>query len=646
MFLSRVDRRATLVAVVPDREFLTEAVRTAYLPALLIALSQALGDPSLLRDDLRPDPARAQEPAGGLSREQRQTARELAVDGLELLCERPEASVSAVDNETLREQFSFLTGTTVSDQYLQLLHEELGLTGDDPRAPRWRKDDIDQHRPFHVVVIGAGMSGLAVAHRLQQAGVSYEIVEKNGDVGGTWFDNRYPGCRVDVPNHFYSYSYFQRSDWPQRFTPQQALLDYFRDVADALDLRKNIRFDTEVVRAVYEADAGRWDVVVRASDGRDQTISADVVVSAVGQLNRPRLPDIPGRDSFAGPSFHSAQWDAHVPLAGKRVAVIGTAASGIQLIPAIADQVRELHVYQRTPNWFMPTPDYHADTPAGMQWLLDNVPAYHEWYRLSLFWRLAEGLLAAARVDPSWDNGGRSVSAQNDAVREMLTQYLEAQFADTPELLAKIVPDYPPLAKRVLLDNGIWATTLKRDNVELVTGRIDEITSTGIVADGVAREVDVIVFATGFHASEFLMPMSVIGRNGVDLHERWNGDARAYLGLTVPGFPNLFCMYGPNTNLVANGSIIYFSECEAQYILSAIRFLLETGSRALDCKPDVHDAYNERVDKQNALMAWGAANVHTWYRNANGRIAQNWPFTALEFWQRTRALDPEDYELL
>ncbi|HJQ42947.1 MAG TPA: NAD(P)/FAD-dependent oxidoreductase, partial [Jatrophihabitantaceae bacterium] len=349
----------------PDRELLTAAIRTAYLPALLVALAHATGDDSFLRDDLRPDAARVQEPAAGLSHEQRELAREIALRQLEVLVEETEHSVPPVDDDRLRKLFGFLIGMDVSDDYLHLLHEEIGLSGEDVRAPSWRKDDIDGDRSFFVVVIGAGMSGLVAAHRLQQAGVPYVVIEKNADVGGTWFENRYPGCRVDVPNHFYSYSFFQRTDWPQRFTPQQALLDYFRDAADALDLRKNIRFDTSVVRAEYRADRGEWDVVVRGSDGREDVLAANVVISAVGQLNRPRFPDIVGRERFAGESFHSAQWDPTVSLSGRRVAVIGTAASAIQLIPPVADEAASLDVYQRTPNWFMPTPDYHADTPPG-----------------------------------------------------------------------------------------------------------------------------------------------------------------------------------------------------------------------------------------------------------------------------------------
>ncbi|HEV3225205.1 MAG TPA: NAD(P)/FAD-dependent oxidoreductase, partial [Acidimicrobiales bacterium] len=628
-----------------DREELGAAVRTAYLPALLTALAHALGDLSLLRDDLRPDPERLQLPSAGLGREQRAAARELAIDCLQVLGDGG-GEPPAADEAVLRQLVSFVIGEPVSDEYFELLTEELGVGPHDARTPAWHKRELDATRPFSAVIVGAGMSGLVAAHRFAEAGLPFTVIEKNADVGGTWFENRYPGCRVDVPNHLYSYSFFKRNDWPQRFTPQEKLLDYFRDAADAFDIRKHIRFDTEVIRARYDDATNEWRVTVRSGDGVDETLYANVLVSAVGQLNRPRLPDIVGRDSFRGASFHSARWDHTVDLRNARVAVIGTAASGIQLIPALAGEVAELHVYQRTPNWFMPTPDYHADTPAPMQWLLDHVPTYHEWYRLSLFWRLSEGMLASARVDPEWSGHPGSVSAQNDALRMLLTQYLEAQFADTPELLTRLVPDYPPLAKRILLDNGVWASTLKQDHVELVTDAIQEITPTGVVAGDRERGVDAIVYATGFRASEFLTPLRVEGRGGRDLHESWNGDARAYLGITVPDFPNLFFLYGPNTNLVANGSIIYFSECAVQYILSGVRQLLERRANAVDCKPAVHAEYNTGIDAANRMMAWGHASVNTWYRNAAGRIAQNWPYTLLEYWRRTRELDLADYELL
>ena len=602
-----------------DDDALARIVRRAYLPPLIAALAQATGDLSLLRDDLRPDPARARETQGGMTAGQREAARELALVTLKRMLEEPR-DVAPADPDALREMMAFTIGERVSDDYLALLLEELAPSGDDRRAPEWHKDTVDRD----VVVI-----------------------EKNDDVGGTWLENHYPGCRVDVPNHLYSYSFAQRDDWPQQFSPQAILLDYFRECADDLHITEHIRFGTEVVRAEFRESSGDWELSLRTRDGGLESLEANVVVSAVGQLNRPVVPDIAGRDTFAGPAFHSAQWDDTVDLRGKRVAVVGTGASAIQLVPAIADTVAELTVYQRTPNWFMPTPQYYAPMPDEMQWLLARVPFYSQWYRFWLFWRLSEGALPAARVDPDWHSDTGSVSALNDELRATLTQYIEMQFADAPEMLEQVVPTYPPLAKRILLDNGVWAATLKRDHVYLVSDGIERITPTGIVTDdGREREVDVIVYATGFAASRFLTPMQIRGRDGVDLHEQWGDDARAYLGITVPGFPNLFCLYGPNTNLVANGSIIFFSECAVSYVVGCVRLLLDRKQRALDCLPAVSDEYNARVDAGNAAMAWGASTVNSWYKNSHGRVTQNWPFSLLEFWERTRAPDPTEYELL
>ncbi len=379
-------------------------------------------------------------------------------------------------------------------------------------------------------------------------------------------------------------------------------------------------------------------------DGGTETLVVDAVISAVGQLNRPKMPAIEGRESFAGPSFHSARWDDSVKLDNQRVAVIGTGASAIQLIPEVADRAEELLVFQRTPNWFVPAPDYHATLSDDTHWLMDHVPNYSQWYRFWLFWRLSEGILSAAEVEPGWSGDPRAVGARSDELRQLLTMYLEFTFGDDPELLAQVVPQYPPLAKRMLLDNGVWPNTLKRDDVQLITDPIDRINAEGVVtADGRTHPVDVIIYATGFEASKFLMPMQVRGRDGADLHERWAEDPHAYLGITVPGFPNLFCLYGPNTNLVANGSIIFFSECEVRYTLGCLRLLLETGHQWLDCKPDVYEAYGEWVDVGNANMAWGASDVNSWYKNPAGKVTQNWPTSLLEFWSRTCQPDPDDY---
>jgi 4-hydroxyacetophenone monooxygenase len=642
---------ATVPADVDDQTIRRLVGRSAVVP-MLAALAHATGDWSLLRDDLRPDPSEMRNPDGGLTADQRQAGIELAVEVvLRLRDEARLESASAnllttavpTDAELTR-LMNFLTGEEPSADYVALLHEELGTSGADERAPHWRAAELDPDRSLRVVIIGAGMSGLMAAYRLDQAGIDHVIVEKNADVGGTWLENVYPGCRVDVPNHLYSYSFAQRRDWPQHFSTQATLLDYFQTFADDHDLRDRIRFSTEVASCTFDDERGQWDLSLVTAEGATETMVADVVISAVGQLNRPKFPAIEGRDDFAGASFHSARWDDSVKLDGQRVAVIGTGASAIQLIPEVADRAAELLVFQRTPNWFVPAPDYHADLSPDTLWLMDHVPNYSQWYRFWLFWRLSEGILPAAEVEPDWDGDPRSVGARSDELRQLLTMYLEFTFGDDPELLAQVVPQYPPLAKRMLLDNGLWSATLKRDDVSLITDGVARIQSDGVVtADGELHPVDVIIYATGFDASHFLMPMQVTGRGGADLHQRWDDHAQAYLGMTVPDFPNLFCLYGPNTNLVANGSIIFFSECEVRYILGCLQLLLADRHQSLDCRAEVCADYNRWIDAGNATMAWGASDVNSWYKNAAGKVTQNWPSSLLEFWQRTRAPDPADY---
>lgn len=628
--------------ITADDEAIRNALEDAILPALLPALAQATGDFSLLREDMHPVMAPG-DLQGGMTEEQQATARTLALDALKTLRDGGASAAKRPIEDDVRRISEWVTSAPVSDDYITMCLEELAVSGRDARAPDWRADEgVD----FRVAIIGAGMSGILAGIRLKQAGVPFVIIEKNADVGGTWLENTYPGARVDIQSALYSYSFAQKIDWPGSYSTQQALLDYFRDCADEQGIRDQIRFSTEVRSATFDEEACTWSLQLQPADGDEETIEVQAVISAVGQLNRPKMPDIAGMESFTGPSFHSAQWDHSVDLAGKRVAVIGTGASAAQFVPEIANDVAELSVFQRTPAWFFPIPIYHDETPAGQQWLFRHVPNYLQWYRFWLFWTL-DGLLSVAVVDENWQSEGSSVSALNDGMRQMLTMNLTDQYDDRPDLLEKTLPTYPPAAKRILVDNGSWSEALKRDNVELITAGIREITPDGVVTgDGRLIEADVIVYGTGFEASRFLMPMEVVGRREVVLSEQWDGDARAYLGITVPNFPNFFMLYGPNTNIVINASIIYLSECGVQYVLGCIRTLLEDGHRAMDCKQDVHDAYNERIDEGNLQRAWGVSDVNTWYKNERGRITQNWPFSVVEYWQQTRAPDPADYVFL
>ncbi|HQN41965.1 MAG TPA: NAD(P)/FAD-dependent oxidoreductase, partial [Pseudomonadales bacterium] len=452
------------------------------------------------------------------------------------------------------------------------------------------------------------------------------------------------GCRVDSPNHSYSYS-FAPNDWPQYFSSQAVLRDYFDRCATEYGIRDAIHFNTEVVSAEFDETSKIWRLHLNSRDAGPRTLEFNAIISAVGQLNRPKFPDIEGRDRFKGIAFHSAQWQHQHDLRGKRIAVIGTGASAFQFVPEIARTASEVLIFQRTPPWLSPRDNYHDHIPEGKHWLLNNLPFYTKWFRFLMFWQTSEGLLKAVKCDPDWHGHPNSVSAEHDQLRQMLTHYLTQMVGDDPALLAKVIPDYPPAGKRMCVDNGTWIRALKRDNVQLFTDGIGEITETGLTTrDGQHHAVDVIIYGTGFKASRLLWPMQIIGRGGVELQQQWNDDPHAYLGITVPGYPNLFCLYGPNTNIVVNGSIIFFSECEMRYIMLALQQLLERNQRTIECKQSVHDAYNDWIDAGNQQMAWGSPRVQSWYKNSQGRVTQNWPYTLLEFWRRTRTLNPDDYQ--
>ncbi|TYK44078.1 flavin-containing monooxygenase [Actinomadura decatromicini] len=622
-----------------DDETIRRHLLDAEIPPLLMTVAHLTDDLAVLPGELRPNEWLLR-PQGGLDQEQQDAARQAAFELLTKLRDAAPPAPEPPDGERLRRLTSWAMGRGTAD-LVPLLAEELGFTG---KAATWTAPRIAPGRRLRAAVIGAGMSGLLAAHRLSEAGVPCTVYERGSDVGGTWQANDYPGCRVDVPSHLYSYSFAPRTDWPEHFCTRDVLRDYFREFAKDTGLYERIQLGTEVTAAEWDEDAACWRLSLETADGAAEA-EAEVLVSATGQLSRPAYPSIPGRESFAGASFHSAEWDHSIDLAGKRVAVVGTGASACQFIPELAGQVAELSVFQRTPPWLRPTPHYRQPVPEGMRWLLENLPYYSAFLR---FWLLAPGLHGVLEqwvVDPEFPPTERAVSALNEQARSRLAAYLEAQLADRPDLLPKVMPDYPVGAKRVLRDDGRWLATLKRDDVRLVTEPIREITPTGIAtADGRLHDVDVIVYGTGFRAAEFLMPMRVTGRGGRDLHAMWGGDARAYLGLTIPGFPNLFCLYGPNTNLSGQGgSIFYFSECGVTYLLDAVRHLLATSTASLEVRRDVHDDYNARLDTANANRAWGWSKVPSWFVNASGRSAQNWPFTAEEYWKRTHRVDPAEY---
>ncbi len=630
-----------------DDEFIAAALQSASIPALMMSLVHVSGDTGLLDGSIRPRKAVLGEMQGGLSDDQRAEVRRLALRVLGEYRDRGCTLPPPVPPATIRRMMSFAVGEQVPDEYGPMMMEEMALDGRDARWDGWRavREKIEG-RDFRVLVIGAGMSGILAAIRLEQAGVPYSVVEKNDGVGGTWRENTYPGCRVDIANHFYCYSFEPNHEWSEFFCRQEELRRYFEACVDKYGVREKIRFRTEVVAASFDETSSRWRVTLRNHRGVEKEVPANVLISAVGQLNRAKIPDIRGRRDFAGPSFHSAEWEHGVSLAGKRVAVIGTGASALQLVPEVAEEAGHLYVLQRSPAWMFPNPAYHRKVSDRARWLFKHVPYYARWYRFMIFWPGSDGLLPSLIVDRDWPHQDRSINELNEQTRIIFSDYIEQQVGDDPDLLAKTVPSYPPFGKRMLQDNGGWLATLKRDDVDLVCDPIDHIEADAIVCEGGRRlEVDVIVFATGFHANRFLWPMKITGRGGAVLNEVWGEEPRAYLGITVPDFPNLYCLYGPSTNLAHAGSIIFHSECQVRYIVGCIKAMVDGGIEAVECRREVHDEYNDRLDEALAQTVWAHPGVDSWYKNAAGRVTTTSPWRLVDYWAWTKEPDLADFTI-
>ncbi|MET3551830.1 alpha/beta hydrolase fold domain-containing protein [Burkholderia sp. 567] len=468
--------------------------------------------------------------------------------------------------------------------------------------------------PLSVIIIGAGFAGIGMAVALQRAGIhDFVIVERSHDVGGVWRDNRYPGAACDVPSHLYSFSFEPNPDWSRVFAPQPEIHAYLQHCARKYGLARHLRFGAEVERAQHDEARALWHVTL--ADGT--TLSAAVLVSGTGQLSRPAMPDLPGIDTFRGRAFHSAHWDRDYPLAGKRVAVVGTGASAIQFVPAIAADVERLVVFQRSPAYVMPRPD--RAYRAWEQALFRRLPWAMKLHRASIYVRYESRAIAFTRLHGLMD------VAIGRPFRKLL-----ARDVRDPALRARLTPDYPIGCKRILLSSDYLAA-LDRDNVELVTQRIRRVTETGIETDdGVHHPVDAIVYGTGFAATAFLSPMRITGRDGLDLNDAWRRGAQAYLGLTVPGFPNFFMLYGPNTNLGHN-SIVYMLESQIAHVMRCVRAMRRNGATAIDVDPRRYRRFNAHVQQRLAGSVWSGCK--SWYVDASGHNSTNWPgFTLTYRW--------------
>ncbi|MFI1378658.1 flavin-containing monooxygenase [Embleya sp. NPDC020886] len=462
-----------------------------------------------------------------------------------------------------------------------------------------------------IAIIGAGFAGICMAIRLRQAGIDdFTVYEKADALGGVWRDNTYPGAGCDIPSVLYSYSFAQRADWSRVYPEQREILRYLHECAEGFDVVGRIRFDTEVFSAGWHPDESVW----RLETSRG-SVSARAVVSAVGQLNRPRLPDVPGLDTFAGTAFHSARWRHDHDLTDRTVAVIGTGPSAVQFVPRIAERVRKLYVFQRSANWVVPKPDRAYGPTARRVFRL--VPPARLAVRGATYLRGETAVYWAVRGD-----------RRGTLVEKTARRHLAAQIAD-PDLRRRLTPDFPIGCKRILISQDFYPT-LTRDNVELVTDPITEVTARGPQTAVRGYDVDTLIHGTGFLATEFLRPMEIVGRDGVRLHDVWREGAAAHLGIDVPRFPNLFLLYGPGTNLGHN-SIVYMIESQVAYVVRKLR-----GGR-------VHEVGEDRyLAAHRALVAGLAgtaleADCTSWYKGADGRVTTNWPWRTYRYRLATRS---------
>ena len=637
---------AGLAALAADPAALRAALAEADAATLMLVLVQITGDRALL-ERARPHITGPMNYHETMPEDLRAEIRQRLEVALLDYARSGRALPPLPEGDFLQEMLSTAVGEHVSSDYCAMMREDLEATKPDPRGLIWRKRPAAAAlESFLVVIIGAGMSGVCAAIRLSQAGIPFTIIEKNSAVGGSWYENFYPGCGVDTPNHFYSYSFDLNHEWSHFFAKRDELWAYFERATDTYGIRKHIRFETEVASATYDDVTGTWDVATRDASGTVTHLKARAVISAVGVLNRPKLPEIPGRESFAGIALHTAQWQEGLDLSGKRVVMVGTGASGQQVGPTIAPDVAHLTVLQRSPHWVVPNPNYFAEVSEGMKWTLAHVPFFARWYRFQLFWAFADGLHASLQVDPEWEDGGRSINQVNARHRLFMERYLRGKLAGRDDLIAKCTPGYPPYGKRILVDNN-WYEMLLRPNVDLVTAKIARIAPEGVVMeDGALIEADVIIYATGFQASKMLSPMTITGSGGRDLHEVWGpDDATAYIGTMVPGFPNFFTLMGPNTGLAHGGNVIFITECQMRLILTALREVLETGAKAIDVQSAAHDAYVAEVDHLHANMVWTHKGLTNWYRNDAGRIFALLPYRLVDYWKMTKTFKPEDFTM-
>jgi 4-hydroxyacetophenone monooxygenase len=625
----------------PDDAHLERALAEAQLPTLLLTYVHLTHDESML-DRFAPHlrPLHLQTPddiPAALADELRAALRDV-------LTVRVAPAPGEPSDELFRRMMSTGVGEEVTDEFVPLLFDQIGLRP--MPSPADRPGRVAPPADFTVLVIGLGLTGIAAAIRLLDAGYRVRIVEKNPDVGGTWLLNSYPGVGVDTPSHFYSFSFAQWSHWSHYKPKGDEMLRYFRAVVDAYGLREHTQFSTTVGSCTYDEQACAWHVTLRRPDDATEQLTVGAIVNAGGFVQRARFPDINGLAGFAGPVVHTAKWDPTLDLRGKRVGVIGTGASGVQVIPAIADDAHHVTVFMRRKYWVLNNRETDIAVSPGNAYAIRAFPHYREWLRFRVYWQAGDGNYENVLLDPAWAGNDLAVSQKNENLRQFAISQMCASLAERPDIFERVLPDFPIFSKRII-SHAVWFETLCRDDVTLETKPIDCVLPNGIrMADGTVHELDVIVCATGFDFARMHGDLDLRGRDGRTLVGEWgDDDPRSYMGVLIPGFPNYFHMNGPSSGPNFAGGVNIVAETQAHYLVACLDWMLANGGRALEATEEAFDAFNREVDEQMTRMIWSHPRSDSYYQNSKRRPYMSWPFRLVDYWHRTRGPAPEHFLL-
>ncbi len=625
----------------PDEKFVRQAVNEANISALRIALYHQTKDPSLAAMDTMEWPIR-----GGalmvhsVPKEFHQEIKDKAVEYL-LSGAEPVADPTRQEVAKLIELYN---GQKPNQVELDYGYEELAFE-EFPRDTQWtNKPTADVLDDFEVTIVGSGFSGISAAIALDRLGIKNRIVERHEDLGGTWLINNYPEARVDVSTFLYQYKFEKNYPWKSYYAPRDELREYANYIVDEYGLRDRISFNTKLAAATWDEELQKWQIDLELSDGSVERIKSSAIISASGLFNTPKRPDIPGIDKFKGTMFHTTEWDHDFDYSGKRVAQIGTGSTGLQLARGVAQKAGHLTVFQRTASWVTPVAGYHAHLSEHKRWMLDNMPGYNNWFVFMNYY----GELQMQKfqvLDQDWiENGGR-VNEANAQFREGLISFVENKLGDRQDLIDKCIPKVVPMARRMVIDNQ-WFETILRDNVSLNDTGIREITEDSIIDnEGNEHNVDFIILSAGFDVSRYLLPAQYRGVDGITLEDLWSKDgARAFKGITLPGFPNMFMMYGPNGQ-ARIGSFHSWAENFSRYISGLIVHALEQGGKSITVKKQAYDQYNAEMDEAMKSLLWETETGDSYYVNQHGRSGVNMPWDVHEFYAMIQTPDVDNYDV-